>query len=282
MEREVSCIGLGGMPMSIAGRPEEAQSIAVVHAALNAGIDFIDTADVYCLDDSDIGHNERLIAKAVGGASRNGVLIATKGGLERPNGDWTTNGTPQHLRQACERSLQALGVETIDLYQLHAPDSKVPFSDSVGALADLQKEGKIRHIGLSNVEVSEIEVARAIVEVVSVQNRCNLFDTHSFESGVVAYCDRHSIGFLPHSPVGGHRGHVRLGEHNELMNMAKRLAASPYEISLAYLLTLTPVMIPIPGASRTASILSSARAGTLTLPEAESERLRALFPKVKL
>ena len=129
----VAPIGLGGMPMSIAGRPSEAQSLATIHAALDAGMDLIDTADVYCLDDGDIGHNERLVAKALRERSdRDRIVVATKGGLERPRGSWTTNGRPAHLRKACERSLAALGVEQIALYQLHAPDDDVPFTDSVG------------------------------------------------------------------------------------------------------------------------------------------------------
>src|SRR5690606_23709592 len=134
-------IGLGGMPLSIQGRPDEAQAIAVIHAALDAGITFIDTADAYCLDDGEIGHNERLIAKALAAWPSARVVVATKGGLERPGGRWETNGRPEHLRAACERSLAALGVEQIELYQLHAPDSAVPFAESVGALADLRREG---------------------------------------------------------------------------------------------------------------------------------------------
>lgn len=275
----VSCIGLGGMPMSIQGRPDEAHGIGVIHAALDAGITFIDTADVYCLDDSEIGHNERLIAKALAAWPSADVVIATKGGLERPGGAWVSNGRPEHLRAACERSLQALSVERIDLYQLHSPDPGVPFADSVGALADLRREGKIRHVGLSNVDVSHIREAQEIVPVVSVQNRCNLFDTGSFENGVVRYCEQHGIAFLPHSPVGGHGGHARLAQHEELGHMAARLAVTPYELALAYLLAISPVMIPIPGASRTASVQSSARAAEIVLSDEDLAALRRMFPE---
>lgn len=275
----VSCIGLGGMPLSIQGRPDEAHAIAVIHAALDAGITFIDTADVYCLDDEDIGHNERLIAKALAAWPSAQAVVATKGGLERPGGRWETNGRPEHLRRACERSLAALGVEHIELYQLHAPDPAVPFAESVGALADLRREGKIRHVGLSNVDVPQIREAMDIVPVASVQNRCNLFDTTSFESGVVSYCQEHGVAFLPHSPVGGHRGHARLDQHQGLGHMAARLAVTPYELALAYLLAISPVMIPIPGASRPASIQSSARAASIKLSAADRAALERMFPQ---
>src|SRR6185503_12463400 len=144
----VSVIGYGGMMVSIAGRPPEEQGIRAIQAALDSGATLIDTADVYCLDDNDIGHNERLIAKALKqrAGSRDHIVVATKGGLTRPGGSWQSNADPDHLRGACERSLKALGVDRIDLYQLHAPDPRVPFAESVGALADLQRAGKIRWI----------------------------------------------------------------------------------------------------------------------------------------
>jgi aryl-alcohol dehydrogenase-like predicted oxidoreductase len=267
------------MPLSIQGRPDEAHAIGVIHAALDAGITFIDSADAYCLDDGELGHNERLIAKALAAWPSANVVIATKGGLERPKGAWVSNGRPEHLRLACERSLRALGLEHIDLYQLHAPDPGVPFADSVGALAELRREGKIRHVGLSNVDLTHIREAEEIVPVVSVQNRCNVFDTASFENGVVAYCEEHDIAFLPHSPMGGHRGHARLAQHEELGHMAARLAVTPYELALAYLLAISPVMIPIPGASRTASIQSSASAASISLSDEDRAALERMFPE---
>jgi len=173
----VSVIGYGGMPLSLAGRPSEDQAIRAVHAALDSGATLIDTADVYCLDDSDIGHNERLIAKALKQwpGSKDHIIVATKGGLTRPGGRWERNGRPEHLRRACDKSLAALGVERIDLYQLHAPDPRVPFADSVGVLAELKAAEKVRCVGLSNVSVEEIEEARGIVEVTTVQNRLSPF-----------------------------------------------------------------------------------------------------------
>ena len=154
--------GYGGMHLSIVDRPPAEQAIRAIHAALDAGATLIDTADVYCLDDSEIGHNERLIARALSEftGDRDTIVVATKGGMTRPGGSWGRHGRPEHLRAACERSLRALGVDRIDLYQLHAPDPAVPFEDSVGALAALWEAGKIRWAGLSNVTVAQIEKAR--------------------------------------------------------------------------------------------------------------------------
>lgn len=271
-------IGLGGMPMSIDGRPSEAQSIATLHAALDGGIRLLDTADVYCLDHRDVGHNERLCAEAVRrwGGDRASVRIATKGGLERPDGAWTTNGRPEHLRRACEASLSALGVERIWLYQLHAPDPAVPFAESVGALARLRDEGKVVHVGLSNVSRAELDEACAIVPVASVQNRCNLLDRRAFEGGVVRRCEELGVAFLPYSPVGGGRGKTRLAAHPPLVRVAERHGASPFEVALAWLLAASPVMFPIPGASRPESARSSVRAAEIPLTDADRAELGGL------
>ncbi|HEV8324670.1 MAG TPA: aldo/keto reductase [Myxococcota bacterium] len=280
---DVSAIGLGGMPLSIVGRPDEDQGVRVIHAAIDAGMTLVDTADVYCLDDADLGHNERLIARAVHERSgRQHVVVATKGGLERPRGAWTTNGRPEHLRAACERSLQALGVQAIELYQLHAPDDAVPFADSVGALAALRAAGKIVHVGLSNVDVAEIDEARAIVPIATVQNRCNPFDATSFENGVVAHCEALGIAFLAHSPVGGHRGHARVAADPVLAAVARRRGATPYQVCLAWLLALSPAVVPIPGASRPASARSSAAAAEVHLDDADLAELQARFPAVRV
>src|ERR687892_812021 len=186
----VPAVGYGGMHLSLEDRPPERQGLEVIRAALEAGVRLIDTADVYCLDDADIGHNERLVAEALRGWSgdRDAVLVATKGGLTRPGGRWERDGRPEHLRAACERSLRALGVERIGLYQLHAPDPAVPFEESVGALADLRGEGKVRWVGLSNVSVAQIRAAEAITPVASVQNRLNPYFREALESRVVQYC----------------------------------------------------------------------------------------------
>lgn len=272
----LSAIGLGGMPMSIAGRPSEAQSIAVIHRALELGVTLIDTADVYCLNDDDLGHNERLIAKALASfaGDRSRVLVATKGGLERPNGAWTNNARPAHLRRACERSLRALHVERIGLYQLHAVDDDVSIEDSVGELGRLRNEGKIEHIGLSNVDAKEIDRAMAVAPIVSVQNRFHVRDRRgAIDNGALARCEALGLAFLPYSPVGGSRGKSRLGQDPTLLRLASKHGVSPHEVALAWLLGLSPSLLPIPGASKVASIESSVRALAITLDDEDRAAL---------
>ena len=264
----VAAVGLGGMPLSIQGRPaDEAEALRVIHAALDGGATLLDTADVYCLDDRDIGHNERLFAKALKTwrGDRSGVVVATKGGITRPGGAWERDGRPEHLRAACDRSLKALGVERIDLYQLHAPDPAVPFRESIGALGQLRKEGKIRWVGLSNVSVAEIEEARANVEVVTVQNRLNPFFREAIETGVVAHCAAHGIGFLAYSPVGGGRLNKKLPGHPSLTPMARRHGVSPHATVLAWCLSKGKTVIVIPGARTAEHALDSLTAADLTL-----------------
>lgn len=265
--RSLSVIGLGGMPMSIEGRPDEAQSLRTIHAALDAGMTLIDTANVYCLDDADLGHNERLIAKGLSSWSgaRDSIFVATKGGLARPGGAWRSSARPEALRAACEQSSRALGTERIWLYQLHAPDPSVPLEASVEALARLRDEGKIEHVGLSNVSVQEIVRASAIVPIVSVQNRMNPHDKRSIANGVLAHCESHGIAFLPYSPVGGGRGRAKIAGDATLGRIAAKHGATPPEIAIAFCARISTVCFPIPGASRPESALSSARAAAIRL-----------------
>jgi len=264
---QVPAIGFGGMPLSIGGRPDDAQGIRVLHAVFDAGVTLIDTADVYCLDDDDIGHNERLIAKALRSwtGDRASLIVATKGGLRRPRGAWVTDGRPAHLRVACDQSLQALGVEAIDLYQLHAPDNRVPFADSVGALAELRAAGKIRRVGLSNVSVEEIDEARGIVPITSVQNRLNPFFREAVADGVVEHCARLGIGFLAYSPVGGGRLNLKLPSHPVLQPIAQAHGVSPHAVVLAWVLARGSTVIPIPGARTVEHATDSLTATTMTL-----------------
>jgi aryl-alcohol dehydrogenase-like predicted oxidoreductase len=265
------------MHLSIQDRPSEDQGVRVIHAALDAGVTFIDTADVYCLDEKDIGHNERLIAKGLRGrpGDRDRVVVGTKGGVTRPRGRWETDGRPQHLLAACERSLQALGVERIDLYQLHAPDPRVPFGESVGALADLQRQGKIRWVGLSNVSVPEIREAEAIVRVTSVQNRLNPFFREALAEGVVAYCAERGIGFLAYSPTGGGRLNHKLPAHPVLQPLAARLGVTSHALVLAWVLARSPAVIVIPSARTVDHAVDSARAAELVLSEADLAAITA-------
>jgi len=263
----VPAVGYGGMHLSLQARPPEAESIGVVRAALDAGVRLIDTADVYCRDHSDIGHNERLVAEALRGwpGPQDEVLVATKGGLVRPGGRWERDGRPAQLRAACERSLRALGVDRIALYQLHAPDPAVPFDESVGALADLRREGKIQWVGLSNVSVAQIRAAEAIVPVASVQNRLNPFFREALEDGVVRECEERGIGFLAYSPTGGGRLNLKLPGHPVLRPMAARLGVSAHALVIAWVLSRSRAVIAIPSARRVAHALDSVRAGDLEL-----------------
>ena len=268
----VAVVGFGGMPLSIQGRPDdEAAAVRVVHAALDAGMTLLDTANVYCLDDTDVGHNERLIAKALRswGGRQDEAVIATKGGITRPKGAWDVDGRPASLHQACEQSLRALGTDCIALYQLHRPDPKVPFAESVGALAELRREGKIRWVGLSNVSVGEIREAAAIVPVVTVQNRLNPFFREALESGVVAHCAREGIGFLAYSPVGGGRLNKKLPQVMALRPIAAAHGATPHAVVLAWVLAQGPTVIVIPGARTVAHATDSATAADLALTPAE-------------
>jgi aryl-alcohol dehydrogenase-like predicted oxidoreductase len=273
----VSAVGYGGMHLSIQDRPPEAQALRVVHAAVEAGVTLIDTADVYCLDDGEIGHNERLIARALQTSSvaRENVIVATKGGMRRPGGRWEVDGRPEHLRAACHRSLEALGVERIDLYQLHTPDSRVPLAESVGALAELQREGKIRWIGLSNVSVPEIRAAERVVQVTSVQNRLNPFFREALAEGVVEYCTRQGIGFLAYSPIGGGRLNRKLPAHPVLRPMASRLGVTPHALVLAWVLARSPAVIVIPSARTVEHALDSIAAADLELSEADLSAITA-------
>jgi aryl-alcohol dehydrogenase-like predicted oxidoreductase len=266
----VSAIGLGGMPLSISGRPSESQAFAVIEAFVEGGGNFIDTANVYCLDDDDIGHNERLIQQALDqvGAT-DSVLVATKGGLRRPSGTWVTDGSPDWLRQSCEASLKALNADRIELYQLHAVDPKVDFRRSLEALITLKEEGKIRYLGLSNVSQAQLEQALSLTSIVSVQNRCNTHDQRDVRNHMIEFCRTRRITYIPYSPVGGHHGHLQLAQDSLLNQLATKYQASPHQIALAWLLQKGEHVLPIPGASRVASIRDSLRAVELTLDAAD-------------
>lgn len=273
---QVFPIGLGGMPLSIRGRPNAEQAEAVIFAALDAGVDLIDTANCYCIDNGDFGHNEKLIAAALGHRNGAGITVATKGGLTRPDGRWESDGRPESLRKACEQSLRNLKVDTIALYQYHAPDSAVPFTDSVGELARLRGEGKITNVGLSNVDKNHIDTAREIVPIASVQNRCHVLCKQDVTNGLVDYCGAQGITYIPYSPVGGGHGHTKLPAVSVLQEIASRHDASVYRIALAWLLHQGDHVLPIPGASKVASIVDSAKAGEIQLTAEEVASIDAL------
>lgn len=275
--RSVAAVGLGGMPMSIEGRPDEARSIATIHAALDAGVTLIDTADSYHLLADEVGHNERLIARALETyeGDRSDVLVATKGGHLRPgDGSWTQDGSARHLIEAAEASRDALGVESIDLYQFHRPDPRVPFAESIGALNHLLDDGVILMAGLSNVDVDQIEQAMELTDgrIVSVQNQFS----PSFRSSLpeLQRCAELGLAFLPYSPLGGIASAAGLGSANSaFQRIADARGVSPQQVALAWELALAPVVIPIPGASRPETIRDSPAAATLQLTEEELAEL---------
>jgi aryl-alcohol dehydrogenase-like predicted oxidoreductase len=278
-DRQVSAIGLGGMPMSIEGRPDAERSVATIHAALDAGVTLIDTADSYHRDAGEVGHNEELIAAALRsyGSDTSDVLVATKGGHLRPgDGSWTQNGDPAYLKEAAKASARRLGVEAIGLYQFHRPDPRVPFADSVGAIRDLLDEGVIQRAGISNANPVQIREANDVLggRLVSVQNQFS----PRFRSSMaeLELCAELGIAFLPWSPLGG----ISLARSGELgdaftpfLEVAEAHGVSPFQVTLAWELALAPVVIPIPGASRPESIEDSARATELTLTPDELARL---------
>jgi aryl-alcohol dehydrogenase-like predicted oxidoreductase len=262
---DVFPIGLGAMPMSLSSRPPEERSVRTIHAAIDAGVNLIDTADAYAWDENDVGHNERLIARALDGR-RDGVLVATKGGHTRRGEAWELDGSREHLRAACAASLRALDTDVIDLYQYHRPDPKVPYEESIGALKELQDEGKVRWVGISNASVEQIEQACSIVDIVSVQNQLSLEFTSPLEKGEVALCEQRGIAFLPWSPLGGiPKAADAPGEHDAVRQAASAHGVSPQQVAIAWLLSLSPAIIPIPGASRPESIEDSVRALDLEL-----------------
>ncbi len=266
---DVFPIGLGEMPMSLSSRPPEERSIRTIHAALDAGVNLIDTADAYARDHTDIGHGERLIAEALRDR-RDEVIIATKGGHTRNGEAWELDGRPEHIREACEASLRALDTDRIDLYQYHRPDPNVPYEETMGAFKELQDEGKVRWVGISNADVEQIELACSIVDIVSVQNQLSLEYRSPIDKGEVALCEERGIAFLPWSPLGGIRNAAEAaGSHDPVQAAADAHGVSPQRVALAWLLSLSPVMIPIPGASRPESILDSLQAIDLQLTDEE-------------
>ena len=273
----VSAIGLGGMPMSIEGRPDERQSIATIHAALEAGITLIDTADAYHVTAHGVGHNESLIARAVASypGDTSDVLIATKGGHLRPgDGAWTVNGSPEYLKRACEASLQRLGVEAIGLYQFHRPDPRVPYVESVGALRDLLDEGKIRMAGISNANPDQIRVANVVLggRLASVQNQ--LSPAFRSSEPELELCTDLGIAFLPWSPLGGISQAADLGSRfAEFAAVARVHGVSPQQVCLAWLLAKASVVVPIPGSTHPETIRDSAAAADLRLSAEELGRL---------
>ncbi|MFD9222219.1 aldo/keto reductase [Streptomyces sp. NPDC060064] len=294
---QVSAIGFGAMPLSIEGHPDERQAIATVHAALDAGVTLIDTADSYYPPGGEPGAGELLVRRALAayGGDRDSVLVATKGGRGRTaDGGWTVNGDPHHLKQAARSSLDRLGVAAIGLYQLHKPDPSVPYADSLGALQELLAEGAIRFAGISNADAAQIRLARRMLgeRLVSVQNRYSPAVRDS--EAELRLCAELGLAFLPWSPLGGisrssldgpsglngatgaeGAGPEVTGPYAAFHQVARERGVSPQQTALAWLLAKSPAVIPIPGASRPQTIRNSAAAAGLTLSASELAALDA-------
>lgn len=275
-DTEVYPIGLGEMPLSLRSRPDEDQAIRTIHAAIDAGVTLIDTADAYAADSSDVGHGERLIAKALKSIDRDDIIVATKGGhLRDADGGWPLDGRPEHIKAACEASLKALGTDRIDLYQHHRPDPNVPYAETIGALKELLDEGKVRWVGISNANVDQINEALSIAPIVSVQNQLSLDFTQPLTNGEVALCTEKGLAFLPWSPLGGIGNADNAGGVNPVRQAADEHDVSPQQVVLAWLLWQSPTMIPIPGSSRPETIVDSAAAAGLQLSEDELTAISA-------
>lgn len=273
-------LAMGCMRLSTDPGRDEGRAIEVIHAALDAGFRLFDTADAYGWDATEVGHNERLLAKALRGwaGDRGDVTIATKGGLVRPEGRWVPDGRASHLRQACEASREALGGGPIDLYQLHAPDPRVPFATSARALGDLVRDGLAREIGLSNVSVKLLEEARAEGPIASLQVRLGPHDDRAIRGGVVARALGYGMPVLVYSPLGGAAGVKRIVRDPVLRQIAKELGVTPVEVVLAWLLDLHPSIVPLPGPTQIETVRSCARAATIELRDVDRERLDQRFP----
>jgi aryl-alcohol dehydrogenase-like predicted oxidoreductase len=261
-------LGFGSMRLTgkgIWGPPaDHAEAISVLRRAVELGINFIDTADSYGPHVA-----EELIAEALHPYPAE-LVIATKGGFDRPGPDrWVENGRPEHLISACEGSLRRLRLDRIDLYQLHRVDPKVPAEDQLGALKTLQAQGKIKHIGLSEVNVDQLKHAQTIVTIVSVQNRYSVTDRGSED--VLDYCERHTIAFIPWFPLAAGR---LSGSQSPIARVAKQLSATPSQVALAWLLKRSKIMLPIPGTSRVQHLEENVAAAGLKIDDSEFKALQ--------
>jgi aryl-alcohol dehydrogenase-like predicted oxidoreductase len=271
----VGAIGLGAMPLSTKQpRPSPADAEVVVHAALDAGVTLIDTADAYSYDQAEFGHNEELVALALRSYGRANVLVATKGGHTRQGREWGLDGSPGYLRKACEASLRRLHVDVIGLYQLHRPDPATPWEESMGGLRSLFDDGLVRMVGISNANNAQIDAARAIVgdALVSVQNQ---FSPGYRSSAVeLEHCASLGLAWLPWSPFGGVSAAGALdAEAPAFAEVAAELGVSVYRVTLAWHLAQADVVLPIPGATRPTSIIDSAAAADLDLSPDQLARL---------
>ena len=279
-----SLVGMGCMRLSTDRERDEARAIAVLHAALDAGVTFLDTSNAYGWDHAEIGHNERLIARALRTwkGDRSQVIVATKGGLTRPQGAWVPDGRARHLYAACEASCRALDVNRIQLYQLHTIDPRTSLATSVRALAALERDGLIEAIGLCNVNLAQIEEGRSIAGISAIQVEMSVWNDDALLGGVAEYCVRHGLRLIAARPLGGIQRQRRTGGDPALREVAQSRGTTPFEIALAWLRDLSEWIVPIPGATREETAQSSARAQRIHLTAEERARLDERFPSGRL
>jgi HAD superfamily hydrolase (TIGR01662 family) len=273
-------LGLGLLRLATEGRPAEGEAIEVIHFALNQGIRVIDTAGVYSLGEADLHYGERLVRQAIDTwyGPKDEVKILTKAGLARPNGRWMPNGRPEHLRKAVDGSLAALGVERLFLLQLHARDSRVPFEETLAALAELQREGKVEHLGLCNVSPGEVRQAMRHFRVATVQNELSVLNRKSAADGLLALTREEGIPFLAHRPLGGYAKVARLVKNRVLAPLAERHKVTPHQIALAALVAAGPHVMPLVGATRVESLRSSLAAIDLAFDVSDRTALDLWYP----
>jgi aryl-alcohol dehydrogenase-like predicted oxidoreductase/predicted kinase/histidinol phosphatase-like enzyme len=283
VEPVVPLVGMGCMRLSTELDRDYARAVDVLHAALDAGINFLDTADAYCWDATEVGHNERLIAHALrtwrGDASQ--IIVATKGGLTRHGGRWISDGRARHLTAACDASRRALGLERLPLYQLHVVDPRTPLTTSVRALASLKRAELIDGIGLCNVTVGQIEQARAITEIAAVQVELSFWRDADLLGGVVQYCVENGIRLVAYRPLGGIKRGRRVQSDPVLAEIASRHDATPFEIALAWLSDLSPLIVSVPGPTRIETARSVGRAHQIVLTEDDRARLDERLPAAR-
>jgi len=273
-------VGLGLLRLGTEGRPSFEEAVALIHLALDNGIRLLDTADSYCLNHKDLHYGERLAHEAVqtwNGPSEE-VVILTKVGMERPKGRWRPNGSPAHLRKAVEGSLKALKVDRLPFLLLHAKDSRVPFQETLGALAELHREGKVEHLGLCNVGPAEVRQALSHFPVVCVQDELSILSQAAAKGGILEFTKRHDIPFLAHRPLGGYAKVDKLLKNRVLKPLAEKYDVPPHELALAAVLRSADHVIPLVGSTRTESLMASLEAIERELSEEDWEHITNKYP----
>ncbi len=258
----VSAIGLGTMLLSINGRPPGDQAQRVIKSALDSGITLFDTADAYCLDEHEMGHSERNLALCLEG-QRERVIVMTMVGCRRPGGAWTVDSEPSYLEEAVNRCLKNQRVDCLDLVSLYSPDQRIPYEDSVGALARMKERGKVKYVGVCNVDLEHLKKAESVTPIQTVQNRWSPQARQAEKEGIIDYSAEKGIGFVGYAPFGGTLGAPTLTTLGKLSDQARRRRLSPYQLVLAWMTNKAPNIFVVPGARRNESVEDSAGAGSV-------------------